>query len=54
MLRDSVTKKEIRLPKVHGNTKVVNPITGTKDRTLSEWRRAGRDAADHLIKAFAK
>jgi hypothetical protein len=53
MLRDE-NGKEIKLPKVHGNTKVRNPITGQKDRTLSQWKRAGWEAADHLIKAFAK
>ncbi|MDO8609369.1 MAG: hypothetical protein Q7R95_02385 [bacterium] len=52
MLRDSETGKEIKLPKIHGNTKVRNIITGKKDRTLAQWRQAGRDAADRLLKVF--
>jgi hypothetical protein len=54
MLIDSVTNSEIKLPKIHGNTKVRNPITGQKDRTLSQWRRAGKESAEKLIKAFGK
>ena len=50
------TVKEIlsQFPKIHGNTKVRNPITGQKDRTLAQWRQAGWRAADNLIKNFPK
>lgn len=51
MLIDSKTGKEIKLPKIHGNKKMKNPITG-KTMTYSEWRKAGFKSADNLIKAL--
>jgi hypothetical protein len=52
MLIDSVTKQPIVIPKLHGNTKVRNLITGKKDRTVAQWRRAAKESAQRLIEAF--
>lgn len=53
ILRDVQTGKSIQLPKIHGNTKIANVITGQKTMTISQWKKAGSDAADRLIKAFS-
>jgi hypothetical protein len=52
MLRDAKTGAEIEIPRIHGNTKVRNLLTGQKDRTMAEWRRQIKASADRLIKAF--
>ncbi len=52
ILKDSQTGLPIYLPKVHGNTKIRNLITGEKDRTASQWRKAAEESAKRLIKAF--
>lgn len=51
MLINSKTGKEIKLPKIHGNKKIKDPITGTI-RTYADWKRAGEEAAENLIKAL--
>jgi hypothetical protein len=52
MLIDSITKKPIVIEKIHGNTKIRNLITGKKDRTMAQWRRAARESSKRLIQAL--
>ena len=55
-MKHKCTIKELldTYPKIHGNTKVCNPITGRKNRTVSKWRQAGRDDANHLMTTLQK
>lgn len=41
-----------KLPKRHGNTKITNFLTGKKDRTLGQLKRAAKEAAENLLKHF--
>lgn len=52
MLRDSQTGLPIVLPKIHGNKKIRNLLTGKKDRTMGQWRRQAKESAENLIKAL--
>lgn len=52
ILKDIKSGKAVKLPKVHGNTKVRNIITGKRDMTLGQWRRAAQESATHLINAL--
>ena len=54
ILRDIHSGKSVKLPKIHGNKKIRNILTGKKDRTMVQWRRAGKESANRLIKAFAE
>jgi hypothetical protein len=54
MLIDSKTKKPIKLPRIHGNTKIRNILTGKKDRTMSQWKRQARESMRSLVEAFSK
>jgi len=52
LLRDK-NGMPITFPRIHGNTKVRNIITGKKDRNMSQWRRQAKESAERLIKAFS-
>lgn len=54
ILRDIKSGKAVKLPKIHGNKKIRNILTGKKDRTMAQWRRAGKEASERLIKALAE
>lgn len=51
-LRDSHNGLPIRLPKIHGNKKIRNLLTGKKDRTMGQWRRQAKESVENLIKAL--